>query len=110
MKKILENLQEKNLYRSLTESDSIDSTTIQRGNKKYISFSCNDFLGLSHHKKIKQAAIKAIEKYGVGARASRYVTGNNGLYTKLEKAIADFKTSIRSVKPLEIVSPEAFNW
>ena len=91
MKKILENLQEKNLYRSLTESDSIDSTTIQRGNKKYISFSCNDFLGLSHHKKIKQAAIKAIEKYGLGARASRYVTGNNGLYTKLEKAIADFK-------------------
>jgi len=91
MKKTLENLQEKNLYRSLQESDSIDSTTIQRGNKKYISFSCNDFLGLSHHKKVKQSAIQAIEKYGVGGRASRYVTGNNALYTKLEKAIADFK-------------------
>lgn len=87
----LKNLQEKNLYRSLTESDAIDSVVMQRGKKKFISFCCNDYLALSHNSLVKKSAIAAIKKYGIGARASRYITGNNSLYSKLEKAISKFK-------------------
>ena len=88
---ILQNLKERNLYRSLTESDAVGAVVIKRKNKIYISFACNDYLGLAHDSVVKKAAISAIKKYGVGARASRYITGNNSLYTKLEKAISKFK-------------------
>lgn len=87
----LQNLKEKNLYRKLVESDVVDFVKVVRGGKKLISFAGNDYLGLSHNKLVKKAAIKAIKKYGVGAGASRYITGNNSLYTKLEKEIAKFK-------------------
>jgi 8-amino-7-oxononanoate synthase len=87
----LKNLKEKNLYRSLVESDAVGEVVIQRGSKKFISFCCNDYLGLSQNSLVKKAAIAAIKKFGVGSRASRYVTGNNSLYTKLEKAVAKFK-------------------
>jgi len=84
-------LKEKNLYRFLTESDAVDAVHIKRGNKKFISFCGNDYLGLAQNASVKKAAIDAIKKFGVGSGASRYVTGNNSLYTKLEKALAKFK-------------------
>lgn len=87
----LKSFKEKNLYRRLVESDATDEITVKRGSKKFISFCCNDYLGLSQDKSVKKAAIDAIKKFGVGARASRYVTGNNSLYTKLEKQLAKFK-------------------
>lgn len=87
----LQNQKEKNLYRCLTSSDSTSSTTIRRGKKNFISFCCNDYLGLSQNAQVKKAAIAAIEKFGVGARASRYVSGNNSLYEKVEKQIAKMK-------------------
>ncbi len=87
----LQNLKEKNLYRSLVVSDVVDSVTIKRGKKKLISFSSNDYFGLSQNVAVKKAAIDAIKKFGVGAGASRYVLGNNSLYKKLEKAISKFK-------------------
>lgn len=89
--KQLQNLKEKNLYRSLVTSDVVDAATIQRGKKKLISFSSNDYFGLSQNPQVKKSAIAAIKKFGVGAGASRYVSGNNGLYEKLEKALAKFK-------------------
>ena len=87
----LQNLKEKNLYRKLVESDAVGAVTIKRGKKKYISFCSNDYLGLSQNHAVKKAAIAAIKKFGVGSGASRYVTGNNSLYTKLEKSLAKFK-------------------
>ena len=87
----LQNLKEKNLYRELVESDATASTVVSRGSRKFISFCCNDYFGLAQNPLVKKSAIAAIKKFGVGARASRYVTGNNSLYTKLEKAVAKFK-------------------
>lgn len=87
----LQSLQEKNLYRRLVESDVVDAVTIKRGKKNLISFCSNDYFGLSQNLSVKKSAIAAINKYGVGAGASRYVTGNNSLYTKLEKQIASMK-------------------
>ncbi|AAV86370.1 hypothetical protein AM268 [Anaplasma marginale str. St. Maries] len=53
-----------------------------------ISFSCNDYMSLANHSAVKRAAIKAIELYGVGAQASRLVTGNHPLYKEIEEKIA----------------------
>jgi 8-amino-7-oxononanoate synthase len=87
----LQKKKEQNLYRKLSESDIIDSVTIKRGRKSLISFASNDYFGLSQNSLVKKAALDAIKKFGVGAGASRYVTGNNSLYTKLEKQIAKIK-------------------
>lgn len=91
----LQNLKERNLYRELVESDATASTVVSRrgkkSNTKFISFCCNDYFGLAQNPLVKKSAIAAIKKFGVGARASRYVTGNNSLYGELEKAVAKFK-------------------
>ncbi len=91
--KSINSLKEKNIYRSLTNCDVIDAVTIKKSSKKYISFCSNDYLGLSQNLEVKKAAIDAINKYGAGAGASRYVSGNNSLYVKLEKEIARVKNS-----------------
>jgi len=82
-----------NLYRDLVNSDCLAPNIVKRNRKKLVSFACNDYFGLSQNKKVKKAAIKAIKKYGLGARASRFVTGNNSLYEKLEKKIAKMKNA-----------------
>ena len=86
----IESLKKQNLYRKLSDNQSLSSNIIRKNNKDLISFACNDYLGLSHNSALKKSAILAIKKYGVGARASRYITGNNIFYSKLEKALAKF--------------------
>ena len=80
-----------NLYRSPVSSDAISDVIIRRNNQALISFACNDYFSLSHNPNVKKAAIDAIQKYGVGARGSRYVTGNNSLYVALESQLAAMK-------------------
>ncbi len=66
---------------------------IIRGGRRLVSFSCNDYLGLSRHPKIKAAAIAALDAYGTGAGASRLVTGNHPLFAELEVRLAKLKGS-----------------
>lgn len=80
-----------NLYRSPVSSDAISDVIIRRHNQELISFACNDYFSLSHNPDVKKAAIDAIQKHGVGARGSRYVTGNNSLYVALESQLAKMK-------------------
>jgi 8-amino-7-oxononanoate synthase len=88
---ILDDLKQKNLYRSLVECDADGSNYFRKNGKKLISFCSNDYLGLSQNFEVKKAAIEAIKKFGVGSGSSRYISGNNSLYSKLEKEIAIFK-------------------
>ena len=57
-----------------------DGIWVERDGKRLLSFSCNDYLNLTQHPAIKQAAMAAIERYGAGSGASRLVTGNHPLY------------------------------
>src|ERR1035437_4494494 len=50
----------------------------------------NNYLGLTAHPKVKEAAIKAIEKYGTGCSGSRYLTGTLDLHIELESRLAAF--------------------
>jgi len=86
----IESLKKQNLFRKISKTQVLSSNLIKKNNKNLISFACNDYLGLSHNFSLKKSAISAIEKYGVGSRASRYISGNNILYSKLEKALAKF--------------------
>jgi 8-amino-7-oxononanoate synthase len=79
------------LRRELIETDRTDEVTVERGGRTLISFCCNDYLNLSHHPEVKQAAVAAIERLGTGAGASRLVTGNHSLLGQLEAKLAAHK-------------------
>ncbi len=57
--------------------------------KKYLMFASNNYLGLTENPSVKKAAIKAIEKYGVGPGGSRVLSGNVDIIEELESKIAD---------------------
>jgi len=59
--------------------------------KKVLNFCSNNYLGLAGDKEVGEAAIKAIEKYGVGAGAVRALSGNTKMHDELEKKLAEFK-------------------
>ncbi|HMF27100.1 MAG TPA: 8-amino-7-oxononanoate synthase [Pseudolabrys sp.] len=87
----LDDLKRRHLYRSLNETVREDGIWVERGGRQLLSFSCNDYLNLTQHPAIKQAAVAAIEEFGAGSGASRLVTGNHPLYAQLESRLAQLK-------------------
>jgi 8-amino-7-oxononanoate synthase len=83
-------LESRHLRRTLVTT-ARRGVTVERGGRRLISFSCNDYLGLSGHPALAEAAHKAIAAFGVGAGASRLVTGNHPLYEQLEARLARLK-------------------
>jgi 8-amino-7-oxononanoate synthase len=87
----IDGLAAQSLARALKPTHRIDSVWVEREGRRMISFSCNDYLGLSHHPAVKAAAVAAINLYGAGAGASRLVTGDHPLYGRLEARLAELK-------------------
>jgi 8-amino-7-oxononanoate synthase len=87
----LEELDRASLRRTLAESLREGGPWVTRDGRRLLSFSCNDYLNLSHHPALKAAATAAIGQYGVGAGASRLVTGNHPLFRELETRLARLK-------------------
>ena len=87
----LDQLESRSLRRRLVPTDRLDGLWVERGGRRLLSFSCNDYLNLSHHPAVKAAAIAAVERYGVGSGASRLVTGDNPLFGELEARLAALK-------------------
>lgn len=80
-----------NTLRSLLSLDARSPGMIVRHGQKYVDFSSNDYLGLSKHPKLIDAARQALEVYGVGAGASRLLSGDLKLHHVLEEETASFK-------------------
>ncbi len=79
------------LLRVLQPISSRQEGRLRLNNKEYVDFSSNDYLGLSGHPKIKQAAKAAIEEFGTSSCASRLLSGDLTLHHQLEARIARFK-------------------
>ncbi len=84
-------LMERGLKRDILDTERRPAAQAIRNGRNLISFCCNDYLNFSHHPKVVQAAKHAIDRYGVGAGASRLITGNHPLITGLEQRLADLK-------------------
>jgi 8-amino-7-oxononanoate synthase len=87
----LDALEGQSLRRRLKPTHRVDGLWVERAGRRLLSFSCNDYLNLSHHPEVKAAAKQAIETYGVGAGASRLITGDHPLLAQLEQSLADLK-------------------
>ncbi|MCF8474645.1 MAG: aminotransferase class I/II-fold pyridoxal phosphate-dependent enzyme [Emcibacter sp.] len=91
--KKLTTLTNKGLKREIIVTERLDKAMIVRNGRPLISFCCNDYLNFSHHPKIKQAAIDAINQFGSGAGASRLITGDHPLIRTLEQRLAKIKNT-----------------
>ena len=87
----LEGLKDKGLLRKLITTTPLGKGIVEVDGRACLDFSSNDYLGLSHHPKIQEAAKRAIDEYGVGSRASRLMSGNIRLYGDLEGAVSKLK-------------------
>jgi 8-amino-7-oxononanoate synthase len=87
----LDSLTSKGLRRRVIETVRSDAAGALRQGRHTVSFCCNDYLGLSLHQAVRDAAAQAITRYGAGAGASRLVTGNHPLYRELEERLARLK-------------------
>ncbi|MDD5258585.1 MAG: aminotransferase class I/II-fold pyridoxal phosphate-dependent enzyme [bacterium] len=80
-----------NNYFLLRETSSASAARVIVKKKKMLMLGSNNYLGLSTHPKVKEAAIKAIKKYGLGSGGSRLLSGTTDLHNALEEKLAKFK-------------------
>ena len=70
-------------------SDSEDTAVVIEGQKR-IMLGSNNYLGLTHHPKVLEAAARALHRYGSGCTGSRFLNGTLDLHGQLEAALAEF--------------------
>ena len=91
----LKALRAASLDRHLSEISSAQGPEIAVGGdrraRRLINFSSNDYLGLANDSRLREAANAAIEEFGVGAGASRLVSGTQSPHLRLERALAEWK-------------------
>ncbi len=84
-------LRERNLYRPLRIMSSAQGPIVSIDDRRVISLSSNDYLGLTHHPRLRQAALDAVAAYGAGSGAVRTIAGTMTLHERLEAELAQFK-------------------
>jgi len=87
----LQKLREQKLYQRLRVLETEQRPVARFDGCEVINLSSNNYLGLTTHPKLKQKALEAIERYGVGSGAVRTIAGTMTLHMALEEEIAKFK-------------------
>jgi glycine C-acetyltransferase len=87
----LADLRERHLYRPLRVMTSAQGPVVSVDERRLISLSSNDYLGLTHHPRLREAALAAVRAFGVGSGAVRTIAGTMSLHEELERELAAFK-------------------
>jgi 8-amino-7-oxononanoate synthase len=87
----LDGVRQQGLLRELRRVDSPQSPRIELADRTLLNFSSNDYLGLANEPVLKEAAIRAVERYGAGAGASRLICGSLAPHQELDETLAAFK-------------------
>ena len=87
----LDDLKAKGLYRPLRVMSSEQGPICTVDGREVISFSSNDYLGLTHHPRLRDAALRAVSEFGAGSGAVRTIAGTMTLHEALEAELAEFK-------------------
>jgi 8-amino-7-oxononanoate synthase len=89
--KDLEALRARSLDRHLREITVAQGPEVEIGGRRLVNFSSNDYLGLANDPRLRKAATSAIDEFGVGAAASRLISGTQSPHLRLERALAKWK-------------------
>jgi 7-keto-8-aminopelargonate synthetase-like enzyme len=87
----LEALRAQSLDRHLREITSAQGPEIEIGGRRLVNFSSNDYLGLANDPQLRESAIGTIKEFGVGAGASRLISGTQSPHVRLEHVLARWK-------------------
>ncbi len=99
MKKIIEQVREftevhrimeMGLYPYFRPIDSEQGTIVTMNGKQVVMMGSNNYLGLTNHPEVKEAAKKAIEQYGTGCAGSRFLNGTLRIHIECEEVLADY--------------------
>jgi 8-amino-7-oxononanoate synthase len=82
---------DQSLLRQLQTSEAVEGCVTTIEGQRLLNFASNDYLGLSLHPEVRAAAKAALEQFGLGAGASRLISGSLGPHRRLETTLADFK-------------------
>jgi 8-amino-7-oxononanoate synthase len=85
-----ERLMELGLYQYFRPIQSEQDTEVYIGGRKLLMFGSNSYMGLTNHPKVKEAAAKALQKYGTACAGSRFLNGTLDIHIECEEKIADF--------------------
>lgn len=83
-------LRECGLYPYFRVIESAQDTEVVIDGKKMLMLGSNSYMGLTNDPRIKEAATKAVEKYGSGCAGSRFLNGTLDIHIELEEKFADF--------------------
>ena len=83
-------LKESGYYFFFRKLESPQDSEVVVNGKRVIMIGSNNYLGLTNHPRVKEAALKAVEKYGSGCAGSRFLNGNLEIHEELEKKLARF--------------------
>ncbi|MGO4875362.1 aminotransferase class I/II-fold pyridoxal phosphate-dependent enzyme [Pedobacter psychrotolerans] len=83
-------IKEQGLYPYFRSIESAQDTEVIINGKKVLMFGSNSYLGLTNHPKIKEAAKRAIDKYGTGCAGSRFLNGSLDIHIQLENKLAEY--------------------
>ncbi|PIT84966.1 8-amino-7-oxononanoate synthase [Candidatus Micrarchaeota archaeon CG10_big_fil_rev_8_21_14_0_10_45_29] len=97
LKPVIDDLKAKDIYWKTYKLESNSGAHGVVNGKKVLMFGTNNYLGLSNHPEMVEAAIEATKKYGAGSGAVRPIAGTMDLHIKLEETIARFKKSEAAV-------------
>lgn len=97
LKKEYQELVDKALDWRLKELQGASEPVTMVDGREVLVLCANNYLGLATHPKLKQAALEAIEKYGVGSGAVRAISGNMDVHMELEERLAKFKNAEASL-------------
>src|SRR5581483_3553597 len=93
----LQKLREQGLYQKLRILEGEQLPVARFDGRQVINLSSNNYLGLNTHPKLRQCALDAIQKYGVGSGAVRTIAGTMKIHMELEEKIAQFKQTEAAV-------------
>jgi 8-amino-7-oxononanoate synthase len=83
--------------RSIIESRAAGSTRLRVGDREYLAFCSNDYLGLADHPVVTAAFVEAAQRWGVGSGASHLVSGHSCEHHALEEELAEFTARPRAL-------------
>lgn len=87
----LQALRDQNLYKTPRILESPAGGRVRMDGKEVVNMSSNNYLGLANHPKVREAALRAVEEWGVGAGAVRWIGGTMRIHQELEDRLAKFK-------------------
>jgi glycine C-acetyltransferase len=87
----LDSLRQQNLYRRLRVLDEEQKAHTTFDRRSVVNLSSNNYLGLTTHPKLRERAVEATKRYGVGSGSVRTIAGTMAIHMELERRLAEFK-------------------